>query len=117
MSSAGRLSSGGGSGGGRGGAVRAGGSCEARDAYDAYACCPNVRRSSSLPVSPPEGAAIAAADSFGVGQCLLVDQGEKLLSRPRPPGCRRGASGRGASNATSPMKVTQDDYADDEDYF
>ena len=72
-------------------------------------------------------------------QCLLVDQGEKLLRRPRPPGCRRGPSGtatasRGASpraslaspdgvlasaslSAANVKQTAGDDYADEDDYF
>ena len=74
----------------------------------AAAGCPSVRRSSSYPEG---GGGHDAAAALLLGPAapdsLLVDQAEKLLSRPRAPGCSRraGAMRGGPEVATTKSKI------------
>ena len=106
-SSAGRLSSTGGSGG------RASGAEPTSE--------PRVRRSSSL----PEHGGSAPADAPDDG---LLDQAERLLSRPRPPGHNRRAGGArpscasqlttpGGTPTCTPEAPAVSAYVADDEYF
>ena len=94
VSSAGRLSSGGGSFGGASGGE------------------PCVRRSSSL----PDSGGAAPAD---LPDEVLFDQAERLLSRPRPPGHNRRAGGARPSCGNTPKGTPEavSAYLEDDDYF